>query len=52
MGSLSVKIGDVVEHSHLLGRIGSTGHSTGPHLHYEVRRHGKLINPRSFLPRG
>lgn len=52
MGSLAVKIGDVVEHSHLLGRIGSTGHSTGPHLHYEVRRHGKLINPRSFLPRG
>lgn len=52
MGSVAVKVGDVVEHSHLLGRIGSTGHSTGPHLHYEVRRYGKLINPGSFLPRG
>ena len=52
MGSLAVKVGDVVEHNQLLGRIGSTGHSTGPHLHYEVRRFGKLVNPRSFLPRG
>ncbi|MFQ5518402.1 MAG: M23 family metallopeptidase [Mariprofundus sp.] len=52
MESLSVKVGDVVAGNKLLGRVGSTGHSTGPHLHYEVRRYGKLINPRSFLPRG
>jgi len=52
MGSMVANIGDVVEANQLLGRIGSTGHSTGPHLHYEVRRYGQLINPRSFLPRG
>jgi len=52
MGSLAVKVGDVVSDNDLLGRIGSTGHSTGPHLHYEVRRFEKLVNPRSFLPRG
>ncbi|GAV19993.1 murein DD-endopeptidase MepM [Mariprofundus micogutta] len=52
MGSMVVNIGDVVESNQLIGRIGSTGHSTGPHLHYEVRRYGELINPRSFMPRG
>ncbi|ATX81187.1 Peptidase family M23 [Mariprofundus ferrinatatus] len=52
MGSMAVNIGDIVKHNQLIGRVGSTGHSTGPHLHYEVSRNGKLINPRSFLPRG
>ena len=52
MGAVSVKIGDVVAGNQLVGHIGSTGRSTGPHLHYEVRRFGKLINPKSFLPRG
>lgn len=51
MRSVSVKVGDVVQSSQLLGHIGSTGHSTGPHLHYEVRYHGKLINPQPFLHR-
>jgi len=52
MGSTAVNVGDIVKHNQLLGRIGSTGHSTGPHLHYEVRRYDKVVNPRSFLPRG
>jgi len=52
LSSLAVNVGDVVSGNQKLGRIGSTGHSTGPHLHYEVRRDGKLINPRAFLPRG
>jgi len=52
MSSLAVNVGDVVAGSQVLGRIGSTGHSTGPHLHYEVRYDGKLVNPRRFLPRG
>jgi len=51
MSSLTVKVGDVVNDDQELGRIGSTGHSTGPHLHYEVSRYGKLINPGTFLPR-
>jgi len=52
MGDLAVNIGDVVTSNQLVGHIGSTGRSTGPHLHYEVRRFGKLINPKTFLPRG
>jgi len=52
MSSLMVKAGDVVDINQELGRIGSTGHSTGPHLHYEVSHYGKLINPGTFLPRG
>lgn len=38
-----IKAGDVV------GLVGSTGHSTGPHLHYEVRMNGRPINPNNFL---
>ncbi len=52
MGNVAVKVGDVVQGNQLVGSIGSTGRSTGPHLHYEVRRFDKLINPKSFLPRG
>ena len=52
MSSLSVNVGDVVAGNQQLGRIGSTGHSTGPHLHYEVRHNDKLINPGPFLHRG
>ena len=52
MGTLTVNVGDVVGGNQVLGHIGSTGRSTGPHLHYEVRRFGQLINPKSFLPRG
>ena len=51
MASIAVHVGDVVESKQLIGRIGSTGHSTGPHLHYEVRHNGELINPQPFLHR-
>ncbi|MDQ6967381.1 MAG: M23 family metallopeptidase, partial [Mariprofundaceae bacterium] len=47
-----VKAGDEVEYNQLIGRVGSTGHSTGPHLHYEVRLFGKTLNPSTYLPRG
>jgi len=51
MSSLAVNVGDVIETKHIIGRIGSTGHSTGPHLHFEVRQYGKLVNPAPFLKR-
>jgi len=52
LSSLAVKVGDEVSDNQLIGRIGSSGRSTGPHLHYEVHRNGKSLNPASFLPRG
>jgi len=52
LASLAVRAGDEVTTGQLLGRIGSTGRSTGPHLHYEVHRFGRHLNPRPFLPRG
>jgi murein DD-endopeptidase MepM/ murein hydrolase activator NlpD len=36
----------------VLGRIGSTGRSTGPHLHYEVRVDGEPVDPERFLQAG
>ncbi len=52
LSAVTVKVGDLVEDNQLIGRIGSTGRSTGPHLHYEVHRFGRHINPLPFLPRG
>jgi murein DD-endopeptidase MepM/ murein hydrolase activator NlpD len=46
---LFVKEGDVVQRGHKLGEVGSTGRSTGPHLHFEVRYRGAAQNPTKFL---
>jgi flagellar protein FlgJ len=42
--------GAVVEAGTVIAETGSTGRSTGPHLHFEVRRDGKAMNPMAFLP--
>ncbi len=47
--SYSVKKGDVVQKGDKIGIMGSTGHSTGVHLHFEVRKNGKHQNPLSYL---
>ena len=44
-----VKVGQQVSKGDILGYSGSTGRSTGPHLHYEVWKDGKNINPQPFL---
>ncbi len=52
MSRIAVSVGDRVQTGSVLGRVGSTGRSTGPHLHYEVRRQGAAIDPRPFLRAG
>jgi murein DD-endopeptidase MepM/ murein hydrolase activator NlpD len=52
MSSLSVSAGAVVPAGALLGRVGSTGRSTGPHLHYEVRVDGEPVDPQKYLRAG
>jgi murein DD-endopeptidase MepM/ murein hydrolase activator NlpD len=49
LSRISVKVGQEVTAGQKIGEVGSTGHSTGTHLHYEVRKDGRAINPISFL---
>ncbi|MFN6964217.1 MAG: M23 family metallopeptidase [Pyrinomonadaceae bacterium] len=50
LSRVEVKVGDSVFRGQSVGAVGSTGRSTGPHLHYEVRINDHPINPRYFLP--
>ncbi|WP_337183032.1 M23 family metallopeptidase [Shinella sp.] len=52
LSQVLVKPGDHVEINDPVGLSGTTGRSTGPHLHYEVRRDGKAIDPMRFLTAG
>jgi murein DD-endopeptidase MepM/ murein hydrolase activator NlpD len=49
LSKINVKEGQMVSTGQVIGQVGSTGHSTGNHLHYEVRKNGKPVNPRDFL---
>lgn len=52
LSKILVARGDKVGTGDLLGKSGSSGRSTGPHLHYEIRKDGKPINPAKFLKAG
>lgn len=47
--SLFVSVGDTVAAGESIAAVGSTGHSTGPHLHFEVREANRAVNPLSAL---
>jgi murein DD-endopeptidase MepM/ murein hydrolase activator NlpD len=52
LSDIGVKVGQRVRAGHIIGKIGSTGRSTGPHLHYETRVGGDAVDPRKFLRAG
>ncbi|MYZ47188.1 M23 family metallopeptidase [Propylenella binzhouense] len=52
LSAILVEKGDQVETGSVIGRVGSTGRSTGPHLHYETRRSGDAVDPRIYLAAG
>lgn len=49
LSEILIKTNDYVSSGKLIGRVGSTGASTGPHLHFEIRNGEKKINPRVFM---
>lgn len=50
LNEILVNVGESVKAGNVIGRVGSTGISTGPHLHFEWRRNGKVIDPATVLP--
>jgi len=52
MSEIDVKVGQAVRIGQTIGKIGSTGRSTGPHLHYETRINGDAVDPQKFLRAG
>ena len=51
LSKVDVKAGSRVRQGQLIGRVGSTGRSTGPHLHFQVEYNGKAINPEAIIGR-
>jgi murein DD-endopeptidase MepM/ murein hydrolase activator NlpD len=48
LSKIPVEVGQTVHAGEVVGKSGNTGNSTGPHLHYEVRKNGEQIDPSSF----
>lgn len=49
LDKMIVKKGDVVQRGQVIGKSGNTGRSTAPHLHYEIRVHGRSVNPVPYI---
>jgi murein DD-endopeptidase MepM/ murein hydrolase activator NlpD len=52
LSEIGVSVGQKVHPGQTIGRVGSTGRSTGPHLHYETRVEGDAVDPQKFLRAG
>jgi murein DD-endopeptidase MepM/ murein hydrolase activator NlpD len=52
LSEIDVKVGQPIKIGQVVGRLGSTGRSTGPHLHYETRVDGEAVDPEKFLRAG
>jgi murein DD-endopeptidase MepM/ murein hydrolase activator NlpD len=52
LSSIDVRVGQSIRTGQIIGKIGSTGRSTGPHLHYETRVRGEAVDPNKFLRAG
>ena len=50
--SIEVKVGDEVDYRQMIGKLGSSGRSSGPHVHFEVRYGDKPLDPMGFLKAG
>ncbi|MEH6950342.1 M23 family metallopeptidase [Nitrobacter sp. NHB1] len=52
LSAIDVKVGQSIKIGQVVGEVGSTGRSTGPHLHYETRIDGEAVDPQKFLRAG
>lgn len=52
LSAINVRVGESVKIGQIIGEVGSTGRSTGPHLHYETRIDGDAVDPQKFLRAG
>jgi murein DD-endopeptidase MepM/ murein hydrolase activator NlpD len=52
LSEIHVRVGDAIKIGQVIGAVGSTGRSTGPHLHYETRIDGEAVDPQKFLRAG
>jgi murein DD-endopeptidase MepM/ murein hydrolase activator NlpD len=52
LSAIDVEVGQSIRIGQIVGRVGSTGRSTGPHLHYETRVDGDPVDPQRFLRAG
>ena len=51
LSQIDACVGQVLRPGDIIGRVGDSGESTGPHLHFEIRRYGEALDPAWLLPR-